>query len=123
MIRLIRHEESFEVRYGDGRPSKYFYFDDNPSRRIGNRQGVARTSTTSRSSKCRRGTLNFWTSASTILPSGLRPYGTSLRIPRDRRQDRGQRMRLINLLIMRFKLHRIRPPAFICRRVSTSSHR
>jgi hypothetical protein len=27
-VRLIGHEESFEVRYSDGRPSKYFYFDE-----------------------------------------------------------------------------------------------
>jgi hypothetical protein len=33
LIRLIRHDESFEVRYGDGKPSRYFYFDDDPSRR------------------------------------------------------------------------------------------
>ncbi|WP_316168980.1 MULTISPECIES: hypothetical protein [unclassified Bradyrhizobium] len=33
-IRLIGHEASFEVRYDDGRPSAYFYFDDeNPLRR------------------------------------------------------------------------------------------
>ncbi|WP_316224630.1 MULTISPECIES: hypothetical protein [unclassified Bradyrhizobium] len=33
-IRLIGHQESFEVRYDDGRPSAYFYFDDkNPLRR------------------------------------------------------------------------------------------
>ncbi|WP_316191588.1 MULTISPECIES: hypothetical protein [unclassified Bradyrhizobium] len=33
-IRLIPHDASFEVRYGDGRPSIYFYFDDaNPLRR------------------------------------------------------------------------------------------
>ncbi|MDA9430494.1 hypothetical protein XH88_01570 [Bradyrhizobium sp. CCBAU 51627] len=25
---------SFEVRYGDGRPSRYFYWDDLPSRRL-----------------------------------------------------------------------------------------
>ncbi len=38
-IRLIKHEAvpdcgSFEVRYGDGRPSRYFYWDDLPSRRL-----------------------------------------------------------------------------------------
>jgi len=32
-VRLIGHEESFEVRYSDGRPSKYFYFDEHPGRR------------------------------------------------------------------------------------------
>ncbi|MGY8684555.1 hypothetical protein Q2941_43420 [Bradyrhizobium sp. UFLA05-153] len=37
-IRIIRHEAvpdcgSFEVRFPDGRPSKYFYWDDLPSRR------------------------------------------------------------------------------------------
>jgi len=34
-IRIIRHEVvtqsgSFEVRFTDGRPSRYFYFDDVP---------------------------------------------------------------------------------------------
>jgi hypothetical protein len=38
-IRLIKHEAvpkcgSFEVRFPDGRPSKYFYWDDLPSRRL-----------------------------------------------------------------------------------------
>jgi hypothetical protein len=32
-IRLIPHEECFEVRHSDGRPSKYFYFDVDKSRR------------------------------------------------------------------------------------------
>jgi hypothetical protein len=32
-IRIIPHEESIEVRFPDGRDSKYFYFDDNPGRR------------------------------------------------------------------------------------------
>jgi hypothetical protein len=32
-VRLIRHEESFEVRYADGKSSVYFYFDENPGRR------------------------------------------------------------------------------------------
>ena len=31
-VRIIRHEESFEVQYPDG-PSVYFYFDDNAGRR------------------------------------------------------------------------------------------
>ena len=36
-IRLIKHEAvprcgSFEVRYDDGRPPRYFYWDDEPSR-------------------------------------------------------------------------------------------
>ena len=36
--RIIRHEVipetgSFEVRFADGRPSVYHYFDDNPGRR------------------------------------------------------------------------------------------
>ena len=39
MIRLIKHEAvpkcgSYEVRFSDGRPSKYFYWDDEPSRRL-----------------------------------------------------------------------------------------
>jgi hypothetical protein len=39
MIRLIKHEVipkcgSFEVRFPDGRPSRYFYWDDLPSRRL-----------------------------------------------------------------------------------------
>lgn len=38
-IRLIKHEAvpdcgSFEVRYDDGRPSQYFYWDDIPGRRL-----------------------------------------------------------------------------------------
>jgi hypothetical protein len=39
-IRLIRHElarskcGSFEVRFADGRASKFFHFDDVPSRRL-----------------------------------------------------------------------------------------
>ncbi len=38
-IRLIKHEAvpkcgSFEVRFDDGRPSKFFYWDDEPSRRL-----------------------------------------------------------------------------------------
>ena len=37
-IRLIKHESvaqtgSYEVRFPDGRPSVYHYFDDNPGRR------------------------------------------------------------------------------------------
>ena len=32
-VRLIPHEESYEVHYSDGRPSVYFYHDDNPGRR------------------------------------------------------------------------------------------
>jgi hypothetical protein len=38
-IRLIKHETlpdcgSYEVRFPDGRPSRYFYFDDVLSRRL-----------------------------------------------------------------------------------------
>jgi hypothetical protein len=38
-IRVIKHEAvpktgSFEVRFPDGRPSVYFYFEDNPGRRV-----------------------------------------------------------------------------------------
>jgi hypothetical protein len=38
-IRIIKHEAvkdcgSFEVRFPDGRPSQYFYWDDLPSRRL-----------------------------------------------------------------------------------------
>jgi hypothetical protein len=32
-VKLYPHEESYEVRYSDGRPSIYFYHDDNPGRR------------------------------------------------------------------------------------------
>ena len=37
-VRIIKHEAipqtgSYEVRYSDGRPSVYHYFDDNPGRR------------------------------------------------------------------------------------------
>ena len=38
-IRIIKHEAvpkcgSFEVRFSDGRPSKYFYWEDLPGRRL-----------------------------------------------------------------------------------------
>ena len=38
-MRIIRHEPvlgtgSFEVSFPDGRPSKYFYWDDVPNRRL-----------------------------------------------------------------------------------------
>jgi hypothetical protein len=38
-IRVIKHEAvpdcgSFEVRFPDGRPSQYFYWDDIPARRL-----------------------------------------------------------------------------------------
>jgi Rap1a immunity proteins len=38
-VRIIKHEAvkdcgSFEVRFPDGRPSQYFYWDDQPSRRL-----------------------------------------------------------------------------------------
>jgi len=38
-IRIIKHETvtecgSFEVRFADGRPSQYFYWDDIPARRM-----------------------------------------------------------------------------------------
>jgi hypothetical protein len=38
-IRIIKHEPlpktgSFEVRFPDGRPSKFFYWDDVPGRRM-----------------------------------------------------------------------------------------
>ena len=38
-IRIIKHEAvpkcgSFEVRFSDGRPSKFFYWDDIPGRRV-----------------------------------------------------------------------------------------
>jgi hypothetical protein len=32
-VKLYPHEESYEVRYSDDRPSVYFYHDDNPGRR------------------------------------------------------------------------------------------
>jgi hypothetical protein len=37
-IRIIKHESipqtgSYEVRFSDGRPSAYYYFDDDPGRR------------------------------------------------------------------------------------------
>jgi hypothetical protein len=39
MTLIIKHEAvkntgSFEVRFRDGRPSKFFYWDDDPSRRV-----------------------------------------------------------------------------------------
>jgi hypothetical protein len=38
-VRLIKHEAvpkcgSFEVRFSDGTPSRYFYWDDIPGRRL-----------------------------------------------------------------------------------------
>jgi hypothetical protein len=38
-IRIIKHEAvprsgSFEVRFTDGRPSRHFYWDDLPTRRV-----------------------------------------------------------------------------------------
>jgi hypothetical protein len=38
-IRLIKHEAvprcgSYEVRFSDGRPSRYFYWEDLPGRRL-----------------------------------------------------------------------------------------
>jgi hypothetical protein len=38
-LRIIKHEAvpgcgSFEVRFADGRESKYFYWDDSPARRL-----------------------------------------------------------------------------------------
>lgn len=33
-IRLIKHEAVLRGRYGDGRPSRYFYWDELPSRRL-----------------------------------------------------------------------------------------
>ena len=38
-VRLIKHEAvpkcgSFEVRFSDGKPSRYFYWDDIPGRRL-----------------------------------------------------------------------------------------
>ena len=38
-VRLIKHEAvpkcgSFEVRFSDGRPSQYFYWEDLPGRRL-----------------------------------------------------------------------------------------
>ena len=38
-VRVRKHDKvkdtgSFEVWYSDGRPSRYFYFDDVPSRRL-----------------------------------------------------------------------------------------
>ena len=38
-IRVIKHESvpgcgSFEIRFQNGRPSQYFYWDDLPSRRL-----------------------------------------------------------------------------------------
>jgi hypothetical protein len=32
-VQLRRRAESFEIRYADGTPSLYFYFDDDASRR------------------------------------------------------------------------------------------
>ena len=42
-IRIIKHEAvpqtgSFEVRFSDGRPSVFFYWDDIPGRRLSSEQ-------------------------------------------------------------------------------------
>ena len=42
-IRIIKHEVvaqtgSFEVRYDDGQPPRYFYFEDVPGRRLRSEQ-------------------------------------------------------------------------------------
>jgi len=42
-VSLIKHENvpdsgSFEVQFDDGRPSKYFYWDDEPSQRLRSEQ-------------------------------------------------------------------------------------
>jgi hypothetical protein len=39
IVRLIKHETvpncgSYEVRYSDARPSQFFYWDDDPGRRL-----------------------------------------------------------------------------------------
>ena len=44
-IRIIKHEAvpqtgSFEVRFSDGRPSVYFYWDDIPGRRLNPEQAA-----------------------------------------------------------------------------------
>ena len=33
-IRIVPHAESFEVRFPDGRESRFFYFQDEPIRRV-----------------------------------------------------------------------------------------
>jgi hypothetical protein len=43
MTRIIKHETvpncgSYEVRFSDGRPSEYFYWDDERSRRLRSEQ-------------------------------------------------------------------------------------
>jgi hypothetical protein len=51
-IRIIRHEiaslKTWHLRFPDGRPSSYFYFDDHPGRRAiaGNLVNSKRASTT-----------------------------------------------------------------------------
>jgi len=45
-IQIIRHEVvpkrgSYEVRFSDGRPSKYFYYEDVPGRRLRSDQAKA----------------------------------------------------------------------------------
>jgi hypothetical protein len=63
-IRIIKHEPipktgSFEVRFPDGSPSKFFYWDDEPSRRLSpdqvdRKQALREAKTFARSSSARR---------------------------------------------------------------------
>jgi hypothetical protein len=60
-IRIIKHRSvpktgNFEVRFPDGRPSKFFYWDNEPSRRLSpeqvdSRQALLQAKTFARSSE------------------------------------------------------------------------
>jgi hypothetical protein len=64
-IRIIKHEAvpksgSFEVQFPDGRPSKFFYWEDEPSRRLrpdqlDSKQALNEAKAFARSSSVRRG--------------------------------------------------------------------
>ena len=64
-VRVVKHEVipqcgSFEVRFSDGRPSQYFYWEDLPGRRLSAKMSPASEAAFSRSSAfhCRMALLD-----------------------------------------------------------------